>query len=211
MFEAGAPCGVGAVAAWAGAARTANDNSARTVWRMCLLGEGLPRTRAGALSCARTVANHYPIRGIPPPTRGWVQSVLRLALRPGSVARGGAAEHFEAEQRTLAPRGGDVDPELLDHPLGGQIADVVDGHSDQLLGGDRRRRLRDRAPVAMETEGGDLAVLHLDVHAQLVTAERVVVVELEVALFELAEVPRALVVIEDVVSVELVHRLQKVS
>ena len=43
------------------------------------------------------------------------------------------------------------------------------------------------------------------VHAELVAAERVVVVPLEVVRVELAEVPRVLVVLEDVVPVEGVH------
>ena len=56
-------------------------------------------------------------------------------------------------------------------------ADVLDRHPDQLLRGDRRGRLRDRAAVAVEAQVlGDLAVLDHDVHAQLVAAERVVVV-----------------------------------
>ena len=58
-------------------------------------------------------------------------------------------------------------------------------HADQLLGGDRRRRLGDRAALAVEAQVGDLAVLHHDVHAQLVAAERVVVVPLEVVRLEL--------------------------
>jgi hypothetical protein len=37
------------------------------------------------------------------------------------------------------------------------------------------------------------------------TRQRVVVVRVEVALLELAEVPRLLVVLEDVVAVEVVH------
>ena len=60
--------------------------------------------------------------------------------------------------------------------------------------------------MAVEAQVRDLPVLDPDVHAQLVAAERVVVVELEVAGVELAEVPRVLVVVEDVVSVEIVHR-----
>src|SRR5205814_3001310 len=52
---------------------------------------------------------------------------------------------------------------------------------------------------------GDLPVVHPDVHAHLVAAQRVVVVRLEVVWKQLAEVPRALVVVEDVVAVEVVH------
>ena len=62
------------------------------------------------------------------------------------------------------------------------------------------------AQPAVEAQLGDLAVLHADVDAHLVAAERVVVVGLEVVRVELAEVPRPLVVLEDVVAVEVVHR-----
>src|SRR5256885_957696 len=179
---------------------------------MCLLLEvrGLPETRTGPRSCA-------PARwristrcgGSTSPNATGVKSVLR----PGRVASGGAAKDLQAQQRTFAARGGDVDSELFDHPIRGQIAYVVHGHSDQFLRGDGRRRLRDRAAVAVEAEVRDLPVLDPNVHPQLVAAERVVVVELEVAGVELPEVPRVLVVVEDVVPVEIVHRhgLRKIS
>ena len=47
----------------------------------------------------------------------------------------------------------------------------------------------------------------LELDLQLVAAERVVVLELEVGIGQLAEVPRLLVVLEDVLAVEVVHRL----
>ena len=87
-----------------------------------------------------------------------------------------------------------------------RLRDLLDRHPDQLLRGDRRGRLRDRAALAVEAEVLDAAVLDDDVHAQLVAAERVVVVPLEVVRLELAEVPRVLVVLEDVVAVQSVHR-----
>ena len=65
--------------------------------------------------------------------------------------------------------------------------------------------LGDRAALAVEAEVGDLAVPDHDVHAQLVAAERVMVVELEVVGLEHPEVPRVLVVIEDVVPVQGIH------
>jgi len=60
--------------------------------------------------------------------------------------------------------------------------------------------------VAVEAQVGDLPVLDADVDAELVAAERVEVVRVEVVRIQLAEVARLLVVIEDVVAVELVHR-----
>ena len=51
--------------------------------------------------------------------------------------------------------------------------------------GDRGGGLRDRAALAVEAQVGDLAVLDHQVHAELVAAERVVVVELEVVRLEL--------------------------
>ena len=76
---------------------------------------------------------------------------------------------------------------------------------DQLVGDDRGGGLGDRAALAMEAQVGHLAVLDENVHAELVTAEGVVVVPLEVVGFQRPEVPRVLVVVEDVVAVEGVH------
>ena len=79
--------------------------------------------------------------------------------------------------------------------------DLLDGHPLQLLGGDRRGGLGDRAAVAVEAHVLDAAVLDADVHAELVPAQGVVLERLEVVRLELAEVARALVVVEDVVPV----------
>src|SRR4051794_28965072 len=126
-------------------------------------------------------------------------------LGPGGVARGGAAQDLEGQEGALAPGRRDVDPELLDCPVGGQPAQLVDVHADQLLARDRRRGLGDRTALAVEADVGDLAVLDLDVHAELVAAEGVVVVELEVVRIEGPEVPGVLVVLEDVVAVKSIH------
>jgi hypothetical protein len=59
----------------------------------------------------------------------------------------------------------------------------------------------------VEAQLRDPPVLDPHVDAELVAAERIVVMPLEIAGIELAEIPRALVVVEDVVAVEGVHRL----
>ena len=87
--------------------------------------------------------------------------------------------------------------------------DLRHRHADQLLARDRGRGLGDRAALSVEAQVGDPPLLvHHDVHAQLVAAERVEVVELEVVRLERAEVPRVLVVVEDEVAVEGVHRTE---
>src|SRR2546423_425558 len=86
-----------------------------------------------------------------------------------------------------------------------EVRELLERHADVLVRGDRGRRLRDGAALAVEAQLGDLAVLHADVHAHLVPAERVVVVGLEVVGNQLAEVARLLVVVEDVVAVQVVH------
>ena len=90
-------------------------------------------------------------------------------------------------------------------------AGVPDVHADQLLGGDRRGGLRDRAAVALEAQVGDAAVGDGDLHAELVAAQRVDLVGLVVVSGQLAEVARALVVLEDEVAVEVVHQRSKTS
>ncbi len=60
--------------------------------------------------------------------------------------------------------------------------------------------------MAVEAQVLDAVVLYADVHAQLVAAQRVVLERLQVVGLELAEVARLLVVVEDVVAVEVVHR-----
>src|SRR4051812_30205980 len=126
--------------------------------------------------------------------------------RPARVAGDRAAQDLEVEQRALAPRRRDRDAEQVDQPLAVELGDLRDRHADVLLGGDRRRRLGDRAALPVEAQLGDLPALDADVDAHLVAAQRVVVVRLEVVRLELAEVPRPLVVLEDVVAVQVVHQ-----
>src|SRR5215213_5383758 len=162
----------------------------------------LPPQRAASQGACRQTRGGFP-------TSGWRTADARPApglLGPARVAGRGAAHHLQRQQRALASRRADVDSELLDDPVGAQALDLLERHPDQLVGADRGRRLRDRAAVAVEAEILDPAVLHDDVHSELVAAERVVVVEVEVVLRQLAEVPRVLVVVEDEVPVERVHR-----
>jgi hypothetical protein len=60
--------------------------------------------------------------------------------------------------------------------------------------------------VPVEAQVLDAIALHADVDAHLIAAQRVVLERLEVVRVELAEVLRTLVVLEDVVAVEVVHR-----
>src|ERR1700723_1049739 len=59
--------------------------------------------------------------------------------------------------------------------------------------------------MAVEAEIRDLAVLDPDMHTQLIAAQRVVLQGLQIVRIELAEVPWALVVVEDVVAIQIVH------
>ena len=68
------------------------------------------------------------------------------------------------------------------------------------------RRLRDRAAVAGEGDVGDLAVADAQLHLELVPAQRVGVLELEVGVLDLTPVMRVLVVVEDLLAVQVVHQ-----
>src|SRR3954452_4984768 len=154
-------------------------------------------------------------------------SIRRARLQAAGTARatrrvlrvvpvGGAAErrplqHLQREQRALHAGRRDVDPEQLEHERLVEPQQVVDGHALDLVGHERGRRLRDRAAVAAERHLGDPAlVVEHQLHAQLVAAERVVVLELEVGGLQRAEVVRSLVVLEDLLPVELVHGYAKI-
>src|SRR6185295_2388189 len=86
-----------------------------------------------------------------------------------------------------------------------------DRHPDDLVGRHRRRRLRDRTAVAGEADVLDLAVaVELELHLELVAAQGVEVVGLEVGFvqfgFGWGPITRVLVVLEDVLAVEVVHQ-----
>ena len=59
--------------------------------------------------------------------------------------------------------------------------------------------------MAGEPDLGDLVVLDAQLDLQLVAAERVEVLELEVGVLELAPVMGLLVVLEDLLALEIVH------
>jgi len=59
--------------------------------------------------------------------------------------------------------------------------------------------------VAGEAHLGDLVVLDAQLDLQLVAAERVEVLELEVGVLQLTPVMGLLVVLEDLLAVEIVH------
>src|SRR5439155_2138492 len=118
-----------------------------------------------------------------------------------------ALEHLEREQRALHPRGGDVDPEQAEDELAIELQQLVYVHALDLVRRHRRGSLRDRAAVPVEAQVLDRAVLaDLQLHAQLIAAQRVDVLELEVRIGELAPVVGALVVAEDLLAVQVVHQ-----
>src|SRR5215204_1363389 len=131
----------------------------------------------------------------------------RVGLPRGGLPEPGALEHLQRQQRALHARRGDVDPEQVEDEGLVEAHELVDRHADHLVGGHRGARLRDRAAVAGEAQLLDAVVaVDLDLHLQLVAAERVEVLELEIGLGQLAPVVRLLVVLEDVLPVELVHQ-----
>ena len=109
---------------------------------------------------------------------------------------------FQVRASGLRPRGRrDQVVELLEERLGLRLRHPLDA-----LRHHRGGRGRDRAALALEGDLGDAALLvESDRHMLLVAAERVGVLELEIGLLQAAEVMRPLVVLEDLVSVELVH------
>src|SRR4051794_21009204 len=142
---------------------------------------------------------------------GRARALLRRAGRcvrlPGhGLTEAGALEHLQREQRALHPGGGDVDPEQLEDEVLVEAHELLDRHADHLVGGHRRARLRDRTAVAREAHVLDAVLpVDLELHLQLVAAQRVEVLVLEVGVAQLAPVMRLLVVIQDVLAVEVVH------
>ena len=131
----------------------------------------------------------------------------RVDFPVGGRAESGALDHLQGEQRALHARGGDVDPQQVEHEVLVQAHEVVHRLALELVGDHRGRCLADRAAVAREPDLLDPVLgVELDLDLQLVAAERVEVLELEVGLCQLAPVVGPLVVLEDVLAVEVVHR-----
>src|SRR5262249_16815086 len=75
--------------------------------------------------------------------------------------------------------------------------DLLDRFALEALGHDGRRGLRDRAARALEAQILHAPVLDPEVNLHFVAAERVVAVRAAVRVFELLEVTRPLVVVQD--------------
>src|SRR4051812_43689819 len=136
----------------------------------------------------------------------------RLRLPVDRAAEPGALEHLERQQRALHARRRDVDPEQLEDERAVELQQVGDRHALDLVGRHRRRRLADRAAVAVEADVLDRAVAgDAEHHAQLIAAQRVRVLELEVRRLHHAPVVRALVVVEDLLAIEIIHQSAKTS
>src|SRR3954453_17657403 len=133
--------------------------------------------------------------------------VRRLGLPVDLVTEPGRLEDLEREQRALHPRRRDVDPEQVEDELAVELEQLGDGHALDLVRGHRRRRLRDRAAVAVEAHLVDPPVLpHLQHDLELVAAQRVVVLGLQVRRLHRPPVVGPLVVLEDLLAVEVVHQ-----
>src|SRR3954453_22740400 len=152
--------------------------------------------RASSTPCSRaasTSASAPALRtAVPRPASLTATSALSRPLSilgPAGVAGGGAPHDLQGKEGALAPGWGDLDAELLDDPVGAQLRNLGHVHADQLVRADRRRGLGDRPALAVEAQLGDLALLQAHVHAELVAAEGIDVVELEVVGLELPVVP----------------------
>src|SRR4051812_7643200 len=135
----------------------------------------------------------------------------RFGLPACRVPQARGLDDLQREQRALQARRGDVDPEQVEHEVSIELEQLLDRHPDQFVGGHRGRRLGDRAAVAGEGDVGDLAVLaDPDLDLELVAAQRVRVEELHVRVVQLglgwAPIVRALVVLEDVLAIQIVHQ-----
>src|SRR5205807_9126018 len=106
-------------------------------------------------------------------------------------------------QRTFDPRRRDRDAELLEHVFLADLPRLVEAPALDPLGQQRCRRLRDGAAATMEADIFDPTIGNLEVDADDVAAERVVLLVREGRRVETTVVPRVLVVVEDVLAVEL--------
>src|SRR5919198_5376307 len=131
----------------------------------------------------------------------------RRRLPVGGRAEPRALEHLQRQQGALHARRGDLDPEQVQHERAVEPQQVVDLHALDLVGRHRGGRLADRAAVALEADVVDRPVVADAEHdLQLVAAQRVVVGELEVGVLHRPPVVGALVVLEDLLAVEVVHQ-----
>src|SRR3954470_17523801 len=136
----------------------------------------------------------------------------RLRLPVDRPAEPGALEHLQRQQGALHARRRDVDPEQIEDERPVELEQVGDRHALDLVRSHRGGGLADRAPVAVEADVLDRAVVaHAEHHAQLVAAQRVRVLELEVRGLHHAPVVRALVVVEDLLAIQVVHQSAKTS
>src|SRR3954471_14540183 len=136
----------------------------------------------------------------------------RLRLPVDRPAEPGALEHLQRQQGALHARRRDVDPEQIEDERPVELEQVGDRHALDLVGGHRGGGLADRAAVPVEADVLDRAVVgHAQHDAQLVAAQRVRVLELEVRRLHDAPVVRALVVVEDLLAIQVVHQSAKTS
>src|SRR5262249_10259165 len=131
---------------------------------------------------------------------------LSLVLPVRRLAEAGALDDLEAKKRALHPGRRDVDPQQVEDEFLRQSEDLLPAHPFELVREHRRGGGRDRAPLALESDLRDLScIVQRDLDPLLVSTEGVRVLELQVGPIESAEVVRALVVLEDLLPVEIVH------
>src|SRR5881396_3374491 len=133
---------------------------------------------------------------------------VRVA-RPLRKAPGGSLDRLQSQQRALGARRADRNAEVLEDMLSVDRLHLIEALALDLLGEDRRRRLRDRAAASLEAYVLHLVVLDEERHGDLVATEGIGVVVRVGRTRQFARVPRVLVVIEDVVAVHVVHRLDR--
>ena len=134
-----------------------------------------------------------------------------MPAKPSGSARAAVpvqrhAQRPEAEQRALEAHRRERDAELGEQVVLRQGGGIVDVEALGQLGQHRRGGLRDGAAAAVELDVGDLAVDDLQVDRELVAAERVDALGGDVGILDVPVVAGVLVVVEDVLAVQVVHR-----
>src|SRR5262245_38519495 len=106
---------------------------------------------------------------------GWsLPRVLVLFLtRPLREAIDASLQGLQGQQATLQPHRSQLDPEHLEHVVARQLLHLVERLSLDLLAQHRGRGLADRAADARESYRLDRAVSDLEVHPDLVSAQRI--------------------------------------